>query len=232
MAAIEILITSDPVCPWCYIGYRRLTKAIDLFRKTYPGGSSCEFKIIWKPYFLDEEAPAESVPYLERMAQKIGPDRVAGSQDLLRRQGLANGINFQFGGRIGSTRLAHQLIHTTALQGTQDQQTAVVEVLFRAHFEEEKDITQIDTLVEIAVDAGLDATKVRTWFDDESVAGEIESQAKKARERGIVGVPYFEIGEHELSGAQDVGEFFETFVAVMEGLGKEGVSEGPGANHC
>lgn len=84
MALIKLTVISDPVCPWvcynppmasyihlnlnfhtqCYIGYRRLTKAIRLYQKTYPGGSQDRIRISWKPYFLDREAPMESVPYI------------------------------------------------------------------------------------------------------------------------------------------------------------------------
>ncbi|XHF97574.1 hypothetical protein AWENTII_001154 [Aspergillus wentii] len=61
MAIIKIEIVSDAVCPWCYLGYRRLQKAINLYKKTYPGGSQDNFELVWKPYFLNPDALKESV---------------------------------------------------------------------------------------------------------------------------------------------------------------------------
>jgi predicted DsbA family dithiol-disulfide isomerase len=61
MAIFEISIISDTTCPWCYIGYRRLQKAIALFQKTYPGGSRDAFNIVWRPYYLKPDAPTQGV---------------------------------------------------------------------------------------------------------------------------------------------------------------------------
>jgi predicted DsbA family dithiol-disulfide isomerase len=67
MTKYNIVVYSDTVCPWCYIGYKRLYKGIAMFQKTYPGASADEFSLTWKPYFLDRDPPKESVPYLGRM---------------------------------------------------------------------------------------------------------------------------------------------------------------------
>lgn len=61
MTIFTIQIISDTICPWCYIGFRRLQKAIDLFQKTYPGGSKDTFEIEWKPFYLNPDAPTEGV---------------------------------------------------------------------------------------------------------------------------------------------------------------------------
>ncbi|RAL03298.1 DsbA family oxidoreductase [Aspergillus ibericus CBS 121593] len=228
MTLISIAITSDPVCPWCYIGYRRLTKAIHLYQRTYPGGSHDDIRITWKPYILDHDAPMQSISYLDRRTQKLGPEKVATSQAHLQRLGILDGIQFRFGGRIGSTLRAHQVIllceRYDVEEGT-DYTTAVVEGLFRAHFEEERDITDVETLVKIVEEivmmgVGLDEGRVRSWLETGQGVGEIEEMAGRARSEGIHGVPWFRIGGENakeetavaLNGAQDVGEFLQALI--------------------
>ncbi|KAI9374534.1 thioredoxin-like protein [Aspergillus egyptiacus] len=235
MTVISITITSDPVCPWCYIGYRRLTKAINLYQKTYPGGSQDEVHITWRPYFLDRDAPMESIPYIDRMTQKLGADKVLASQAHLQRLGKPDGIQFRFGGRIGNTMRAHQVIllceRYDAERGrtayTDALTTAVVEGLFRVHFEEEGDLTDVGTLARIVEDASagsLDAGRVRGWLEGGEAVEEIERMAERARrEEGVKG------GGVTLSGAQDVGEFLEALIAFKD---KEGGHRSGGDEGC
>ncbi|PYI27696.1 thioredoxin-like protein [Aspergillus indologenus CBS 114.80] len=245
MTPINISITSDPVCPWCYIGYRRLTKAIRLYQKTYPGGSQDAIRITWKPYILDANAPMKSLPYMERMTQKLGPEKVPHAQAHLQRLGRADGIHFRFGGRIGSTIPAHQVIMLRALRNTSHApNTAVagsdssagagtaglVEAIFEAHFEREQDITDVETLVRLAGQAGMEERVVRAWLEEGRGVAEIQQEAQRAREEGVVGVPYFQFGEGErmrtLSGGQEVSEFLEALIAYKEGLGATDASGG------
>ncbi|RAH75615.1 DsbA family oxidoreductase [Aspergillus aculeatinus CBS 121060] len=263
MTLINISITSDPVCPWCYIGYRRLTKALRLYQKTYPGGGQDAIRITWKPYILDANAPMESIPYMgtlprdtlspihnrilidlaERMTQKLGPEKVPHAQAHLQRLGRADGIHFRFGGRIGSTLPAHQVImlsqlqdqwHTSesALTGSDTGvgAAALVEAIFEAHFEREQDITDVETLVRLAGQAGMDECVARSWLDEGRGVAEIQQEALRAREEGIVGVPYFQFGEGErmrsLSGGQEVAEFLEALIAHKEGLEATDASSG------
>ncbi|OJJ68323.1 hypothetical protein ASPBRDRAFT_47264 [Aspergillus brasiliensis CBS 101740] len=237
MALIEITVISDPVCPWCYIGYRRLTKAIHLYQKTYPGGSQDRIRISWKPYFLDRDAPMESITYIERMTQKLGADKVVAAQARLQRLGAQDGIHFNFGGQFGNTLRAHQVMLLSELvsrQGgndesdTRDIATAVAEGIFRAHFEDELDITDVETLVRIAVQASeayLDETRVRSWLEQGQGVEEIDEMAARARREGVHGVPCFQIGGGgdaegavlTLSGAQDIDEFLRALIAHKTG---------------
>ncbi|KAI3012311.1 hypothetical protein CBS147346_688 [Aspergillus niger] len=239
MALIEITVISDPVCPWCYIGYRRLTKAIRLYQKTYPGGSQDRIRISWKPYFLDRDAPMESVPYIERMTQRLGADKVPAAKARLERLGAQEGIYFKFGGRFGNTLRAHQLLLLSEFVsrqgkidgcGARDTATAVAEGIFRAHFEDELDITDVETLVRVAVHASegyLDEAKVRSWLEQGQGVEEIDDMATRARQEGVHGVPCFQIGGEEnaegavltLSGALDVDEFLQALIAHKAGKG-------------
>ncbi|RAH50503.1 DsbA family oxidoreductase [Aspergillus brunneoviolaceus CBS 621.78] len=264
MTLINISITSDPVCPWCYIGYRRLTKALRLYQKTYPGGGQDAIRITWKPYILDANAPMESIPYMgnpnlshiphqthdkiltdrsERMTQKLGPEKVPHAQAHLQRLGHADGIHFRFGGRIGSTLPAHQVIMLSQLQdqGHTSESTltgsdtgvgaaALVEAIFEAHFEREQDITDVETLVRLAGQAGMDERVARSWLAEGRGVAEIQQEALRARDEGIVGVPYFQFGGGErmrsLSGGQEVAEFLEALIAYKEGLEATDASSG------
>ncbi|KAL3474034.1 thioredoxin-like protein [Aspergillus californicus] len=216
MAIITIEIISDAICPWCFIGYRGLEKAIAIYKKTYPGGSKDTFEITWKPYFIDQEPPAESVLIYDRMSRRMTPAQIDAAQTRLKRVGGAVGITFKFGGYIGSSRLAHRVLFLAEKEGG-EVQCHVSEILFRYQFEMEKDVSDRETVIQAAVEGGLDENKVRQFLNGNEGVQETEIEAKEVREQGIQGVPYFIIGgEHRFDGAADLGEFFEAFVAVRE----------------
>ena len=149
------------------------------------------------------------------MLSRLGPQRTAKAQQHLRRIGAAEGLTFKFGGRIGSSRLAHQLMHFAKSKGL-DVQSKCAEELFRAHFGE-KDVTRIEVLVEAGAQAGLDGKEVKEWLEGNHGAREVEAEEKEVRELGINGVPQFVIGgKHNIDGAGDVMDFFETFVKLKE----------------
>ncbi|QMW33427.1 hypothetical protein G4B84_008858 [Aspergillus flavus NRRL3357] len=238
MAFIKIEIISDAICPWCYIGYRNLQKAISLYRKTYPGCSKNTIEVWWKPYFIDQEPPKESIliqgqssmlwyarhceepnltQRLDRMLRRMDPKMVAAAQTRLKRVGADAGIRFKLGGYIGSSRLAHQLLYLAAREGS-ELQCRVSELLFHYQFEEETDISQLDTVIAVGVQAGLREDDVREWLASSAGVAEMEAEAKKARADGVTGVPHFVIGgKHHMEGAMDMSELFEAFVAVREG---------------
>ncbi|OGM39694.1 hypothetical protein ABOM_011635 [Aspergillus bombycis] len=217
MVLIKIEIISDAICPWCYIGYRNLQKAISLYQKTYPGGSNDTIEVWWKPYFIDQEPPKESILIQDRMLRRMDPKMVAAAQTRLKRVGADAGIRFKFGGYIGSSRLAHQLLYMAAREGS-ELQCRVSELLFHYQFEEEADISQLDTVIAVGVQAGLREDDIREWLASGVGVAEIEAEAKKARADGATGVPHFAIGgKYHMEGAVDMSELFEAFVAVREG---------------
>lgn len=196
------------VCPWCYVGYKRLQSAISQFH-----GSNHKFTIEWHPYQLNPHAPERSMDKLEYYAGRFGADRAAAMHEHMRRVGLANDIAFSFGGRTGNTRDSHRLVQF-AKQHRSDRQTALVEKLFSAYFEHEKDITLHDVLVQAAVDAGLDGSAAREWLADGSAGGAVvDREVGDARgKKGISGVPDFTInGKRRISGAQEPEQFVDIF---------------------
>ncbi|KAL3442955.1 thioredoxin-like protein [Aspergillus insuetus] len=221
MAIIPIEILSDPICPWCYIGYRTLQRAMTLYQKTYPGGSRDTFDIIWKPYFIDEVEPDESVLIHDRMARRMTPSQIEAAQMRLVRSGNPLGINFSFGGYMGSSRLAHRVLFFAARIGGSETQCRVAETIFRYQFELEKDTSQLNVVVSAAVESGIEEWIVKEFLAGSGGVEEIEHEAWTYRERlnaeGVSGVPCFVIGgEVRFEGVGDWEEFFGAFVAARE----------------
>jgi predicted DsbA family dithiol-disulfide isomerase len=147
----------------------------------------------------------------------MDPKMVDAAQTRLKRVGAGVGIHFKFGGYIGSSRLAHQLLYMAARQSSELQCT-VSELLFHYQFEKEADISQLDTVVEVGVQARLREEDVREWLAGDVGVTELGDEAKKARADGVKGVPHFVIGgRYHLEGAVDISELFEAFVKVREG---------------
>ncbi|KAM5441912.1 hypothetical protein MferCBS31731_003174 [Microsporum ferrugineum] len=216
MVVIPINIVSDVICPWCYIGYRSLQRAISLYQKTYPGGSKDEFEIVWKPYFIDKEPPAESELISDRMLRRAKDSKtVEAAQTRLKRVGAQCGINFSFDGRMGSSRLAHQLLHIVYKEKGSEMQCKVSEQLFRYQFEMGEDISKIDVVVEAAVKAGLCEDEVADWLVSDKGIAEMEQEEKEIRNTvKIEGVPHFIIGKQHLEGAAEYTEHMEAFIAA------------------
>lgn len=214
--------TTDGI-QWCYIGKRKLEKAISLYQKTYPGGKNDSFSITWQPYYLDQNPPSRSVDKRELRAQRlsgISPERATEMMQRLSQIGRSVGISFKFGGRHGSTRDAHRLtlLSQTKTASSPEIQDKLVEKLFEAYHELEKDISSPNVLCEIAVEAGLNESEVvEEWLASDLGGDVVDAEALRNREAGISGVPMFIIqGEHRVDGARDVEEFLEIFIKVKE----------------
>ncbi|KAL4807448.1 thioredoxin-like protein [Aspergillus unguis] len=219
MAIISIQITSDVICPWCYIGYRSLQRTIALYKKTYPGGSKDDFRVTWKPYFIDQVEPDESILIHDRMSRRMTGPQIEAAQTRLKRVGQALGIGFRFGGYIGSSRLGHRVLDFALREGTETQ-CRVAETLFKYQFELEKDVSQVEVVIEAAVEAGLEEKAVREFLEKGGGKEEVESEAREARDKGIHGVPHFMIGgQHHFDGAGEMEEFFNAFVRARAATG-------------
>ncbi|KAI1453903.1 DSBA oxidoreductase [Annulohypoxylon moriforme] len=217
MTNINIKIVSDTVCPWCYIGKKRVDKAIDLYRKVYPNAKDDTFTITWSPFYLDPTSPKVGVPITERMVQRFGPERLAALQQRLTTLGREEGINFGFRGKVGNTRDSHRLIQLGKTKGNEVENKVVLE-LFKSYFESDGDITSHDTLIAAAEKAGLDKTEVKDWLDTGKGGKEVDEEVQEAVAKDIHGVPHFTVqGKYEVDGAQDAQAFLEAFASVKEG---------------
>ncbi|KAF6798127.1 DSBA-like thioredoxin domain-containing protein [Colletotrichum sojae] len=221
MTAFEIEIIFDFVCAWCYIAKRQHDHAISLYKRTYPDGKHDVFAITWRPYYLNYNPHPHSVDksvLAETKLADMTPERRAALTRRMDQIGRSIGINFAWGGIIGpDTRDAHRLVRLGRSQGP-GVQDAVVEGLFEAYHELERDISDKEVLRGVAVAVGMDAVEVEEFLASDTGTDEVDEEEKRTREvAGGSGVPTFVIqGVHRLEGAQDPSDIYEVFVKVKE----------------
>jgi predicted DsbA family dithiol-disulfide isomerase len=208
--SLAIDIISDVVCPWCFIGKRRLEAALELYRERSP--AAAEPKITWHPFQLNPDMPAAGIDRDAYVKSKFGADRAGQIYGRITAVGSEVGIPFDFGKvtRQPNTLAAHSLVALAIDSGQQD---AVVEALFHAFFLEGKDLTSADALAEIATGAGLDAGDVKAFLASEKARAHIEAEDKRAREIGVEGVPFFIFNKRiAVSGAQEPAVLLEAML--------------------
>jgi predicted DsbA family dithiol-disulfide isomerase len=197
---LRIEVISDVVCPWCFIGKRRLEQALRLLAED--GVEPASVEVVWRPFQLNPQLPREGMSRAQYVAAKFGGRadeiyaRVAGV-------GRSVGIDFAFDRivRQPNTLAAHQLIELARESHAQE---TMVENLFRAYFLDGKDLTDVPTLLELAQQSGLDEGRVRACLDDDAQREAIAVQDDEARALGVTGVPFFIFGgQLAVSGAQE-----------------------------
>jgi predicted DsbA family dithiol-disulfide isomerase len=203
-AALRIDIYSDVICPWCYVGKRRLERALQQV------GSGGQVEVIWRPFQLNPTMPPQGMNRTVYLETKFGSLRVfKDMEEHLLEAGKAEQIPFAFEriGRTPNTFLAHRLIWYAGIHGRQD---AVVNQLFYGYFKEGLDIGSHAVLLELASRAGLQADQ---FLMSQEGTAEVKAEEAVGRRLGIRGVPYFVIEKtHGISGAQPV----DVFVAAIE----------------
>jgi predicted DsbA family dithiol-disulfide isomerase len=215
-----------PNLQWCFVGYRRLSRAITAHKASNPEDT---FSLHWKAFYLNPAAAAyPGVNKAEMYAQKFGAERMSAIFSRLAAVGEGEGIHFSFGGNTGSTRDSHRLLWYAGQQEAKmakekeekqgvvgGVQSRVAEQLFRAYFEEEKNITDLKVLIEAAVRAGLDGEVVKKMLDEDVGAEEVDLEAKTAARRLVSGVPYISVqGKYHVEGADEPEAFLEIFEKV------------------
>ena len=194
---LVIDVISDVMCPWCYIGKKRLEKAI----KSVP---DIQVDVRWHPYQLDPTLPPEGKDRATYMNEKFGgADRAEAAYDRVRQAGREEGIPFAFEKiEVSPNTLdAHRLILWSRSDDLQDD---VVERLFRAYFVEGRNLAKSETLVQISAEAGMQSDLVEQLFETDSDLAKLKRQIEQASEMGVTGVPFFIIdGRFALAGAED-----------------------------
>jgi predicted DsbA family dithiol-disulfide isomerase len=209
---IDIDVVSDAVCPWCYVGKRRLEKAIAAVKGKH------EITVRWKPFQLNPAMPKEGMGRKEYRQRKFGSEKVVA--DLDRRMmdvGKQEGIPFALDKiqKTPNTFDAHRLIWHA---GRKDSQDGVVDGLFRAFFTEGRDIGDRAVLVDVAAAAGLDKAEVRRFLDGDEGVREVRAEEAQAREIGVEAVPFFTIGgRYAVAGAHEPDTFLEAFEELAKG---------------
>ncbi len=194
---LTIDVVSDVVCPWCYLGEKRIEAA--LAEEARP------VVLRWRPYQLDPAIPQGGLDRAEYMERKFGRDgRLKSIHDHLVRLGAEVGIPFAFDRieRAPNTLDAHRLIRWAGSAGKQGE---VVERLFRAYFVEGRDIGDPAVLLDVAAAGGMDADIVDTLLTEGADVDAVRREIAEAQAIGVTGVPFFIFaGRLGVPGAQDI----------------------------
>jgi predicted DsbA family dithiol-disulfide isomerase len=204
---MQIEIYSDVVCPWCFIGKRRLEQALET------AGYAQEAHIAWRPFQLNPTMPKEGMDRRVYLDAKFGgADARRAIEERVAKAGEADGIEFAFDriARTPNTFDAHRLIWFAEQQGCQDQ---VVEALFHSYFTKGREIGSLNSLAEIASDCGLNCEEVERFLASDRAVQEVRAEEATGHRLGIRGVPYFVLnGSTSISGAQPP----EIFVSALQ----------------
>jgi len=215
MTNFNITIVSDTVCPWCYVGKKRMESAIATWREKHPGNQDT-FTTTWFPFYLNPGAPKQGIEKQAYFQQRFGPERTVMMQSRLSAIGKSVDINFKFGGKTGNTRDSHRLVQLGKTHGP-EKQTRVIEELFKGYFENEKDITSREVLTQAGLDAGLDSAEVEGWLASDKGGPEVDREVQQAKSKFISGVPFFTINDrYHLEGAEDPSAFLEIFETISD----------------
>jgi len=213
MQHIQIDIISDVVCPWCYLGQRRLRLALD--------GLASEIKadVTWKPYQLEPNAPPEGFDTFEYLSRKIGgPERVRQSHTMLTQMGAEIGLPFALDKAkvFPNTLDAHRLLHWAGQSGAAIQDK-VAHALFTANFVEGRNVGDHGVLADIAAACGMDGDDVKSRLATHLDRDTIRNEITNAQHMGVNGVPFFVIdGKYAISGAQGVDVFTNALRQIAE----------------
>ena len=214
MAKIDII--SDPICPWCYIGKTRLDRALEL-------NPTHNFILEWHPFQLNPTMPKDGMDRREYLEAKFGGQKEAIEvYSNIDKTATETGLSLNFGGikRTPNTIDAHRLIHWAGIEGRQN---SIIDRLFKAYFQEGRDISEHSVLTRIASAAGMDQDVVRSLLKSDADKEDIKARDTDARKRGIQGVPAFVVAnEYVIQGAQTIDIWDNIIKEIQEVISKNG----------
>ena len=198
---LQIDIVSDVVCPWCAIGYSQLAEALKQ--------TNTPHEIHWHPFELNPNTPLEGRNYREHIMEKYGTtaEDVKESRARMAAAGADAGFNFQFTDdfRTYNTFNAHQLLHWADQQGRMHD---LKQALLTTHFVDNKNVSDINVLADVAADIGLDRTEAIAVIENQRYAKNIRDAVAHSKQQGIQSVPSVIFnGRHLVSGAQGVENY-------------------------
>lgn len=205
---MRVEIWSDITCPWCYIGRRRFERALERFP------NRDEVEVIWRSFQLDPGAPSVYPGSSHEMLMQrygISRERAQAMHAQVTNLAAAEGLEYNFDlVRPVNTHDAHRLIHLAAVHGRQGE---LKERLQKAYFTEGLILSDVDTLVRLAAETGLDADEARIALESSAFSDSVQADIRRAQMLGISGVPFFLFDEtYGVSGAQPA----EAFLNVLD----------------
>lgn len=213
---MQIDIYSDIVCPWCFVGKRRLERALNEFKDVMT------VKVTWRPFQLNPTMPSDGMDRTAYLKAKFGSLEAFGRmEEQLLAAGADEQIPFAFEKiqRTPNTFVAHRLVWYAEQLGRQD---SAVESLFRGYFTEGADIGSMSVLGQLAGRAGLDVAAVESFLHSEDGTAEVKAEEAVGRRLGIRGVPYFVLnGSSAISGAQPPDIFISAIQQARATVGTQ-----------
>jgi predicted DsbA family dithiol-disulfide isomerase len=204
-----IEVFADFSCPWCFIGGRRLARALEL-------RPQLSMRTVWQPFQLNPEIPPDGIGRRQYSLGKLGDfDRLVAMEQMLSESGGKDGIRFKFDliQRIPNTMAAHRLMRLAARTLHDD---LLADRLFSAFFEQGKDIGDLEVLADIAAGAGMDRAAALAFLHGRDEADSVASIDALGHQSGIAGVPYFIFDRrYALAGAQEPVSFLPLFDALI-----------------
>ena len=205
-AKVTIDIWSDVMCPWCIIGYSQLQKGLAQLH------GEIEAEVRWLPFELNPDMPAEGEGQSEHIARKYGrsPQEAEANRGRLIEIGERAGYSFAWTGTgeppkawMWNTFAAHKLLKWALIEAGAEVQTRLKLALFDAHFQQRRNVSDPDVLVELAAAQGLDPTGARAALDDETLGAVVRHEEAQAWDMNISGVPAMVVdGKFLIPGAQ------------------------------
>ncbi|GFD67901.1 DsbA family oxidoreductase [Alteromonas sp. KUL106] len=197
MQKVTVNMVSDVVCPWCIVGYQRLQKAIETL-------DDIDVDIKFHPFELNPNMPQEGQNLREHIMEKYGISEQQSAENRARLAAVGKEIGFTFNftddSRMQNTFKAHQLIHFAAENGLEEEMKLS---LFNAYFTDGKDVNDLDVLIALAGDIGLDKAEVEEVIQSAKYAQAVREEESVWIQRGIQSVPTFVIGNQGVAGAQE-----------------------------
>lgn len=208
---MQIEIWADVVCPWCYIGTRRLERALESF------AGRDDVEVVYRSFQLDPSAPTDgATSVVEHLGAAYGGGPEAGREMVARTEATAaeEGLTFAHGGSPWTnSRDAHRLLHLALEEGGEAVQRTLAMELYAAYFERAENIADPHVLTGAATAAGLDASRVREVLGSREYDDSVGRDVDQARAYGANGVPFFVLDQRfGVSGAQPV----EVFAQALE----------------
>lgn len=212
---ISIDVVSDVVCPWCYIGKRRLENALSRLPENY------EVDINFLPFELNPDTPKTGVDHKSYLANKFGgSDRYKQLTEHVTNIASGEGLKFDYSKQtvMPNTLDSHRLIQYAKKYRKQPE---IKEALMKAYFEEGADLSKSENLVAIAEKVGLNGKEIKAFLSSDEGAVEVKHMEQMSQQRGVSGVPFYIINnKYGVSGAQPS----DTFIEILNEVAKESVT--------
>ena len=208
-------VVSDVICPWCFLGKRRLDAALESL-------DGLDVFVRWRPFMLDPTIPPEGLDRQDYMLKKFGAERLNTIHDPLIAAGEELGVPYNFDAitRTPNTLDAHRLIRWSH---TIERQHETAERLFMAYWSEGQDVGDRDVLARCAGDVGINAAQIRELLDSEQDVAETKAEIQHATNIGVTGVPTYILAQsYALVGAQSPEVLADAIGRVAKEMAAEG----------